>query len=197
MKLLDKLAAVFAKVPPGITNDGVFLEHLRNVFYAAEVLKTDLQHIPACCGCEDAIAHFEGRCTCTEQPGGERLELGAGRGCLAHLETLESDASCLWECVRRGKNEVRIRATTDELQHELRRLEAFAERVRDIAEEVRNHAADWELSCANDALQRLKETGSEIDSYASEFFWSLLKYERGAARETIDCKMAASEQERN
>ena len=49
----------------------------------------------------------------------------------------------------------------------------------DIVEEIRNHASEWELSCSNDALQRLKERSSELEKYSTEFFWSLLNQDRG------------------
>lgn len=180
MKLLDKLEALFVKQPKRKTNESTKLfDHLRDVFYTAEFLKADMRRIPPFCRCKDAISHLEGRCSCTKAPAGPQAETVSGEGCLAHLEMLRLDVKALRQSLQRHKNELRPEERTGELQRELSLIEDFAERMGDIVEEIRNHASEWELSCSHDALQRLKESSSELDKYSTEFFWSLMKQDRG------------------
>lgn len=180
MKLLDKLEALFVSQPKRTTDEHPSLfDRLRNVFYSAEFLKADLQRIPRFCRCEDAIAHLEGRCSCTKRPASPQAEAVRGKGCLADLETLHLDIRSLRESLERHKGDLRPEEKTEELQSELFLIEDFAERMGAIVEEIRNHASEWELSCSNDALQRLKESSSELEKYSTEFFWSLLNQERG------------------
>jgi hypothetical protein len=180
MKLLDKLEALFVNQPKRKTTEHPSLfDRLRNVFYSAEFLKADLQRIPQFCRCEDAIAHLEGRCSCTKRPASPQAEAVRGKGCLAHLETLRLDVRSLRESLERHKGDLRPEEKTEELQRELFLIEGFAERMGDIVEEIKNHASEWELSCSNDALQRLKERSSELEKYSTEFFWSLLNQDRG------------------
>ncbi|HKP35500.1 MAG TPA: hypothetical protein VJT71_01485 [Pyrinomonadaceae bacterium] len=180
MKLLDKLEALFVNQPERKKNEHPSLfDRLRNVFFAAEFLKKDLQGIPPFCRCEDAISHLEGRCSCTKRPAGSQAEEVSAKGCLAHLETLRLDVRSLRQSLQRHRNELRPEEKTEEVRRELSLIENFAENMGSIVEEIRNHASEWELSCSNDALQRLKESSSELEKYSTEFFWSLLKQDRG------------------
>ena len=180
MKLLDKLEALFVNQPKRKTNEHPSLfDRLRNVFYSADFLRADLQRIPRFCLCEDAIAHLEGRCSCTKRPAGPQAEAVRGKGCRAHLDALRLDIRSLRESLKRHKGDLRPEEKTEELQRELFLIEDFAERMGDIVEEIRNHASEWELSCSNDALQRLKERSSELEKYSTDFFWSLLNQDRG------------------
>lgn len=184
MKLLDKLEALFVKQPKRITNESTKLfDHLRDVFYTAEFLKADLHRIPAFCRCKDAISHLEGRCSCTKPQASPQAESVSGEGCLAHLEMLRLDVRALRQSLQRHKNDLRPEEKTEELQRELSLIENFAERMGDIVEELRKHASEWELSCSHDALQRLKESSSELDKYSAEFFWSLLKHDGDQKKE--------------
>ena len=178
MKLLDKLEVLFVHQPKRKTIEQASLfDRLRNVFYAAEFLKADLQRIPRFCRCEDAIAHLEGRCSCAKTPPKPPAEAVGGKGCLAQLEILDRDVRSLRESLERHKGDLRPEEQTEELQRELSLIEDFAKRLGDIVAEIRNHASEWELNCSNDALQKLKQSSSEIERYSTEFFWSLMKQE--------------------
>lgn len=180
MKLLDKLEALFVNQPKRKTNEHPSLfDRLRNVFYDAEFLKVDLQRIPSLCRCEDAIAHLEGRCSCTKAPANPPAEAVSPKGCLAQLETLHLDIRSLRESLQRHRHDLQPEEQTDELQRELSLIEEFAERLGAKVEEIRGHAAEFEANCSNDVLQRLKSSSSEIDRYSTEFFWSLLNQDRG------------------
>ena len=181
MKLLDRLEALFVNQPKRkeeAEHPSLF-DRLRNVFYAAEFLKNDLRSVPPFCRCEDAISHLEGRCSCTKRPAGSQADAVTSKGCLAHLETLRLDVRSLRQSLQRHRNKLRPEEKTEELKRELSLIEDFAENMGSIVEEIRNHASEWELSCSNDALQRLKESSSELDKYSTEFFWSLMKQDRG------------------
>ena len=199
MKLLDKLGTLFTSKPKRKTNEGPSLfDRLRNVFYAAEFLKTDLQRIPPFCHCEDAIAHLEGRCSCTKRPAGPQAEAVPTKGCLAHLEELRSDVRLLRESLELHKKDLQPEEQTEELQQELSLIGDFAERMGAIVEEIRNHASEWELSCSTDALQKLKQSSSEINKYSTEFFWSLMKHGREQrANNSLKASAASSAQKRN
>lgn len=176
MKLLDKLEALFVNQPKRKTNEHPSLfDRLGNVFYDAEFLKADLQRIPSQCRCEDAIAHLGGRCSCTKVPPNSPEEAVSRKGCLAHLETLHLDIKSLRESLKSHRSDLRPEEQTEKLQHELSLIEDFAERVGGIVEELRNHAAEFEVNCSNDALQKLKESSVEIDKYSTEFYWDLVK----------------------
>ena len=176
MKLLDKLEALFVNQPRRKADEHPSLfDRLRNVFYGAEFLKADLQRIPRQCRCEDALAHLEGRCSCTKAPVNPPAEVADGKGCLARLETLHLDIKSLRESLQRHRSDLLPEEQTEELKRELSLIEYFAERLDGTVEKLRSHAAEFEANCSNDALQRLKESSSEIDKYSTEFFWSLLR----------------------
>ena len=201
MKLLDKLETLFSSRHRVKTNGQPSLfDRLRNVFYAAEFLKADLQRLPPFCRCEDAIAHLEARCSCTKPRSDKQAETARQKGCLAHLETLRLDVRSLKESLGRHKGDLRPEEQTEELQRELSLIEEFADRVGGIVDEITNHAVDFGLNCSNDALQKLKESSSEIDKYSTEFFWSLIKQERGRQQTNspaAKAKLASSSMERN
>ena len=175
MKLLDKLEELFRHQPQRKKDERPSLfDRLRNVFFDAESLKRDLQRISPVCRCEDAIAHLEDRCSCTKPPANPAGAI-RGKGCLAQLETLRLDLRSLRESLQRHRGDLKPEEETEELKRELSLIEDFAERLDGIVEELRNHAADFEVNCSNDALQRLKQTSAEIDKYSTELFWSLMK----------------------
>lgn len=179
MKLLDKLETLFVNQPKSEKDEHPSLfDRLRNVFYAAEFLKADLERLPPSCRCEDAIAHLEARCSCTKAPADTPAESARRKGCLAHLETLRLDVRSLRESLERHKGELRPEEQTEDLQRELSLIEEFADRIDGIVDEITNHAVDFGLNCSNDALQKLKASSSEIDKYSTEFFWTLMKQER-------------------
>jgi hypothetical protein len=176
MKLLDKLEVLFVNQPKRKKDEHPSLfDRLRNVFFDAEFLKNDLQRIAPLCRCEDAIAHLEDRCSCTKAPANPPAEAVRRKGCLAHLETLHLDIKSLRESLQRHTNDLKPEEQTEELKRELSLIEDFTERLDGTVEKITSHAAEFEANCSNDALQRLKESGSEIDKYSTEFFWSLLK----------------------
>ena len=179
MKLLDKLETLFVNQPKRKTGEhpGLF-DRLRNVFYGAEFLKADLQRIPPKCRCEDAIAHLEGRCRCTKAQVHTPAEAGGRKGCLGHLDTLRLDITSLRESLRRHRSDLRPDEQTNELMRELSLIEGFAEQLGATVEKITNHAAEFEATCSNDALQRLKQSSSEIEKYSTEFFWSLMHQDR-------------------
>lgn len=179
MKLLDKLEALFVDQPKRKTDEhpGLF-DRLRNVFYGAEFLKADLQRIPPKCRCEDAFAHLEGRCSCTKTPVNPSVEPEGRKGCLANLETLRVDIKSLRESLKRHRSDPRPEEQTDELMRELSLIEDFAVGLGATVEQIRSHAAEFEANCSNDALQRLKDSSSEIEKYSTEFFWSLMHHDR-------------------
>lgn len=178
MKLLDKLEALFVNQPKRKTVEHASLfDRLRNVFYGAEFLKADLQRIPRQCRCEDALAHLEGRCSCTKPPANPPAEAVGQKGCLAQLETLHHDIKSLRESLQRHRSELLPEEQTDELKRELSLIGDFTERMDGTVEKLRSHAAEFEANCSDDALQRLKETSAEIDKYSTEFFWYLLKHD--------------------
>ena len=177
MRLLDKLEELFRSQPKRKKDEHPSLfDRLRNVFFDAEALKRDLQRISPVCRCEDAIAHLEDRCSCTKPPANP-AEAIRRKGCVAQLETLRLDLKSLDESLQRHRSDLRPEELTADLQRELTLIEEFSARLGGIVEEVRNHAADFGLNCANDALQRLKQTGAEIDKYSTEFFWSLMRHD--------------------
>ena len=178
MKLLDKLEALFVNQPKRKTDEHPSLfDRLRNVFYGAEFLKADLKRIPRQCRCEDALAHLEGRCSCTKPPANPTGEAPGQKGCLAQLETLHLDIKSLRESLQRHRGDLLPEEETEELKRELSLIEHFTERIDETVEKLRSHAAEFEANCSDDALQRLKETSAEIDKYSTEFFWYLLKHD--------------------
>lgn len=175
MKLLDKLETFFRHQPTRKVDEHPSLfDRLRNVFFDAEALKRDLQRISPLCRCEDAVAHLEDRCSCTKPPANP-AEAIRRKGCLAQLETLRLDLKSLRESLQRHRGDLRPEEQTAELERELSLIQDFADRMGGIVEELRDHAADFGVSCSNDALQKLKERGAEIEKYSTEFFWTLMK----------------------
>ena len=184
MKLLDRLEALFVNQPPRKKEEHPSLfDRLRNVFFAAESLKQDLQRIPPLCRCGDALAHLEGRCSCTKTSATPE-EAIRGKGCLSHLEMLHLDLKSLRESLQRHRGDLQPEEQTEELLGELSLIENFEVRLSETVENIRNHAAEFQASCSNEALQRLKASSSEIDRYSTEFFWSLLRHGREKNKES-------------
>ena len=80
---------------------------------------------------------------------GPQAEAVRGKGCLANLETLRLDNRSATRITgATQKATYGPKKKTEEPQRELILIENFAERMGDIVEEIRNHAAQCELSCS-------------------------------------------------
>src|SRR6266536_2372242 len=103
MKLIEKLKEMFFEHELDVTERPPSLfDRLRNVFFSAEFIAADLDRVPPDCKCEDAIAHLDGSCCCTNSPK-ESGKAEPTKGCAEQLERLQVDIKWVHEALTRGK----------------------------------------------------------------------------------------------
>ncbi|HLE63765.1 MAG TPA: hypothetical protein VI750_11515 [Pyrinomonadaceae bacterium] len=175
MKLIEKLKVMFlgreldvSEKPPSL------FDRLRNVFFSAEFLAADLDRVPPDCSCEDAIAHLDGRCCCTISPK-EASKTGSTKGCAQQLERLQVDIKWVHEALKRGKASLDPGEESEELSGEFTHIANAVEGLGLILERVKAHVGEFQETCTNMALQRVKETSTELRGYTREFLRTLNK----------------------
>ncbi len=178
MKLIEKLKEMFfereldvSEKPPSL------FDRLRNVFFSAEFLAADLDRVPADCKCEDAIAHLDGSCCCTISTK-ESSKTGSTKGCAEQLERLQVDIKWVHEALKRGNASLDPGEETEELRREFTEIANAVDGLGLILERLKAHVGEFQETCTNTALQRLKQTSTELRGYTGEFLHTLYESER-------------------
>jgi len=175
MKLIEKLKEMFfereldvSEKPPSL------FDRLRNVFFSAEFLAADLDRVPPDCKCEDAIAHLDGRCCCTISPS-DLAKTGSTKGCAEELERLQVDVKWAHEALKRGKTNLDPGEESEELSREFTQIANSVEGLGLILEKLKSHVGEFQETCSNKALQRVKQTSTDLRAYTREFLHTLDK----------------------
>lgn len=175
MKLIEKLKEMFfereldmSEKPPSL------FDRLRNVFFSAEFLAADLDRVPPDCKCEDPIAHLAGRCRCTISPK-ESGKSGSTRGCAEQLERLQVDVRWAHEALKRGKASLGPGEESEELSREFTQIANSVDVLGLMLDRLKAQVAEFEGSCSNKALQRVKQTSTDLRGYTREFLHTLNK----------------------
>ena len=175
MKLIEKLREMFfereldvSEKPPSL------FDRLRNVFFSAQFLVADLDRVPPDCRCEDAIAHLDGRCGCTITPA-DSAKTGSTKGCTEQLERLQVDVRWAREALKRGKASLGPAEESEELSREFTQIATSVEGLGLILERLKSHVGEFQDTCTNKALQRVKQTSTELRQYTREFLHTLNK----------------------
>ena len=175
MKLIEKLKEMFferdldvGEKPPSL------FERLRNVFFSAEFVAADLDRVPLDCKCEDAIAHLDGRCCCTSSPS-DSAKTGSRKGCAEQLERLQVDVKWAHEALKRGKTNLGPGEESEELSREFTQIANSVEGLGLILERLKSHVGEFQETCSNKALQRVKQTSTDLRAYTREFLHTLDK----------------------
>jgi hypothetical protein len=173
MKLIEKLKEMFfereldvSEKPPSL------FDRLRNVFFSAEFLAADLDRVPPDCRCEDAIAHLDGRCCCTISPA-DSAKTRSTKGCAEQLERLQVDVRWAHEALKRGKTSLGPGEESEELSREFTQIANSVEGLGLMLERLKSHVGEFQETCANKALQRVKQTSTELRGYTREFLHTL------------------------
>src|SRR6266498_2166123 len=158
MKLIEKLKEMFFEHELDVTErPPSHFDRLRNVFFSAEFLAADLDRVPPDCKCEDAIAHLDGSCCCTISTK-ESSKTGSTKGCAEQLERLQVDIKWVHEALKRGNASLDPGGETEELRREFTEIANAVEGLRLILEKLKAHIGEFQETCTNTALQRLKQT---------------------------------------
>lgn len=178
MKLIEKLKEMFfereldvSEKPPSL------FDRLRNVFFSAEFLAADLDRVPPDCKCEDAIAHLDGRCCCTISPS-DSAKTASTKGCAEQLERLQVDVKWAHEALKRGKTNLGPGEESEELSREFTQIANSIEGLSLILERLKSHVGEFQETCSNKALQRVKQTSTDLRAYTREFLHTLDKSDR-------------------
>ncbi len=178
MKLIEKLKEMFFEHELDVTERPPSLfDRLRNVFFSAEFLAADLDRVPPDCKCEDAIAHLDGSCCCTISTK-ESSKTGSTKGCAEQLERLQVDIKWVHEALKRGNASLDPGGETEELRREFTEIANAVEGLRLILEKLKAHIGEFQETCTNTALQRLKQTSTELRGYTGEFLHTLYESDR-------------------
>ena len=173
MKLIEKLKEMFFERELDVSEKPATLfDKLRNVFFSAEFLARDLERVPPECKCEDAIAHLVGSCCCTIGPA-ESRKTESTKGCAAELERLQVDIRWVHEALKRGKASLDPGEETEELRREFTQIANAVESLALILERLKAHVGEFQETCTNTALGRLKQTSTELRGYTAEFLHTL------------------------
>ena len=178
MKLIEKLKEMFFKRDLDVSAKPPSLfDRLRNVFFSAEFLAADLDRVPPNCRCEDAFAHLDGRCCCTISPK-EPVTTRATKGCAEQLERLQVDIKWAHDALKRGKASLYPGEETEELRREFTQIAKSVEGLGLILERLKAHVGEFQETCTNTALQRVKQTSTELRVYTREFLRTLNESDR-------------------
>ena len=192
MKLIEKLKEMFFKRDLDVSAKPPSLfDRLRNVFFSAEFLAADLERVPPNCNCEDAFAHLDGRCCCNVSPK-QSGKTEPTKGCAAELERLQVDIKWVHEALKHGNASLDPGEETEELRREFTQIANAVEGLALILERVKAQVGEFQETCTNTALRRLKQTSTELRGYTSEFLHTLNKSDRtqpgGKTREVQETK---------
>ena len=175
MKLIEKLRGMsferqldVSEQPPSL------FDRLRNVFFSAQVLAADLGRVPPDCRCEDAVAHLDGRCCCTISPA-DSAKTGSTKGCAEQLERLRVDIWWVHEALKRENARLGPGEESEELSREFTQIANSVDGLGLILERLKSHVGEFQETCANKALQRVKQTSTELRGYTREFLHTLNK----------------------
>lgn len=175
MKLIEKLKEMFFEPDLGIGEKPPSLfDRSRNVFFSAERLATDLDHVPPYCKCEDAIAHLDGRCCCTINPK-ESSKSGSTKGCTEQLERLEVDVRWAQDALKRGKLSLDPGEESEELSREFAQIANSVDGLGLRLEQLTAQLGEFQGTCSNNALWRVKQMSTDLRGYAREFLHTLNK----------------------
>jgi hypothetical protein len=178
MKLIEKLKEIFVEREPDVSQKSPSLfDRLRNVFFSAEFVAADLDRVSPECRCEDAIAHLDGSCSCTTTPA-DSASTGSTKGCSAELERLRVDVGWVHEALQRGKASLEPGEESEELSREFTQIANSVEGLGLILERLKSHVGEFQETCSNKALQRVKQTSTDLRGYAGEFLRTLNESDR-------------------
>ncbi len=176
MTLIEKLRKRFFEraVEVRQRSPGLF-DRLRNVFFSAEFLANDLDRISPECRCEDAIAHLDGRCTSCGTASAEPNEAAASprKSCLAQIDRLQVDIRDVREALKQGRAALQPAEGTVELKDELALIENLTGCLGSALARLKQDATEFQATCSNDALRRLKQRTGELRVYSGDFFRTL------------------------
>ncbi len=153
---------------------GLF-DRLRNIFFAAEFLAKDLDRISPECRCQDAIAHLDGRCTSCATASAQPNEGGSspGKGCPAQVESLQVDLRHVREALKQGTAALQPEEETMELKDELTLIDSLIRCLGSALASLKQDAIEFQATCSNEALRRLKQRSGELRVYSGDFFRTL------------------------
>ena len=181
MKLLEKLKETFFKGTEEMPERSPSLfNRLQNIFFAAEFLANDLDRVPPECKCEDALAHLDGRCTSCANASAEtdREPAHSRKGCSAQIDELRVDIRNVRQALQRRT--LQPEEETLELKQELVQIESLVDGLASVLESLKSDAMDFQATCSNEVLGRLKQRSKELRDYSSEFFWTVTSKNRSA-----------------
>ena len=173
MTLLEKLKEkFFARTLEIRKSSPSVFDRLRNIFFSAEFLANDLERIPAECKCEDAIAHLDGRCTSCATASGKTDKAMAPprRGCSAQIERLQVGIRDVREALKQRRAALQPEEETAELRDELALIENLVECLASALERLMQDVTEFQGTCSNDVLRRLKQASGELRVYTGDFF---------------------------
>ena len=69
---------------------------------------------------------------------------------------------------------------TLELKQELLQIENLVDGLASVLESLKSDGMDFQATCSNEGLGRLKQRSKELRDYSSEFFWTVTSKDRPA-----------------
>jgi hypothetical protein len=184
MTLIEKLRGMFFEREVDVSEKPPSLfDRLRNVFFSAGFLAADLDRVQPDCRCEDAIAHLDGRCCCTISPA-DSAKTGSTKGCAEQLERLRVDIWWVHEALKRGKASLGPGEESEELSREFTQIANSVEGLGLILERLKSHVGEFQETCANKALQQVRQASTELRGYTREFLHTLNKSDLTQGRRT-------------
>lgn len=144
---------------------------LQDVYFDAMHLQEALEAIPAECDCRNAAAHLAAECCCVARPGSIASTMASRQGCLVHLGKLNKSLGTLradWEYQSWGDQREEHEDVDPKLQLQVSQVLSLCRLLEVTIETLEERIEQFKASCLQAELQRLKESGADLEKLVTE-----------------------------
>lgn len=144
---------------------------LQDVYFDAMHLQEALEAIPAECDCRNAAAHLAAECCCVAKPGSIASTMASRQGCLVQLGKLNKSLGTLranWEYQSWGDQREEHEDVDPKLQLRVSQVLSLCRLLEMTIETLEERIEQFKASCLQADLQRLKESGADLEKLVTE-----------------------------
>ncbi len=147
------------------------LQKFQDVYFDAMHLQEVLAAIPPECDCWNAAAHLAAKCCCVAKPGSIASTMASQQGCLVHLGKLNESLGKLradWEYQSWGTQRDEHEYVEPKLHSRISQVLSLCRLLETTIETLEERIEKFKATCAHTDLQRLKESGADLEKLVTE-----------------------------
>lgn len=144
---------------------------LEDVYFDAMHLQEAIEAIPPQCDCWNAEAHLAADCCCVAKPDSMAGTMALRQGCLVHLGKLNKSLGTLranWEYQSWGDQREEHEDVDPKLQLRVSQVLSLCRLLEMTIETLEERIEQFKASCLQADLQRLKESGADLEKLVTE-----------------------------